>query len=471
MLTLPFGARAMAGEGAAVPDDMTILRGALALHPGLYRYNTPREIEGSLLCLETALTHTETRADRFVEIQRFLSTIRCGHTHCNFYNQSDAVVAELFDRPTRVPFGFAWLGDAMVVTRDFSGTGQLAPGTRILTLNGLPASDVLYRLLPLTRADGHNDAKRRVQLEMRNTDTYDYFDIYQGLLLPPEGEVHRLTARRPDGSEFAAELPALGLTARQAGLTVPEDDGTDTPLWTWTMQGDVAVVTMPTWVMYNSKWDWQGWLDERLASLSGARGLIMDLRDNEGGNECGNAILSRLTDRDIQFPGYRQRVRFRETPASLDPFLDTWDRSFRRIGVDARDVGGGFYQLPGQSEETDFIPARTPRLTVPVAALISPMCSSATFSFARRAKESGLVRLFGETSGGNLRGINGGAYFFVRLPGSGIEFDVPLIGYFPESDRPDAGVDPDVTVPRTVADFASGRDSCLNAALDWVRSA
>ena len=458
----------LAAQGAGALDDMTVLRGALALHPGLYRYNSPREIEGSLICLESALAGAENRADRFVAIQRFLSTIRCGHTQCNFYNQSDAVVAELFDRPTRVPFAFAWLGDAMVVTEDLSGTGKLAPGTRIVTLNGLPVSDILYRLLPMTRADGHNDAKRRVQLEMRNTDTYDYFDIYQGLLMPPEGGVTRITAQRPDGSEFAAEFPALGLAARQATIKVPEDDGTTTPLWTWEMRGDVAVLTMPTWVMYNTKWDWAGWLDDRLASLSGARGLVMDLRDNEGGNECGNAILSRLTDKDIRFPGYRQLVRFRETPAELNPYLDTWDRTFRKIGVEAEDVGGGFYQLPGKTEETDFILAKTPRLTVPVAALISPMCSSATFSFARRAKESALVRLFGETSGGNLRGINGGAYYFVRLPQSGIEFDLPLIGYYPPLPLPDAGVDPDVFVPRTAGDIAQGRDACLEQALEWI---
>lgn len=459
----------LAAQRAGTLEDMAVLRGALSLHPGLHRYNTPREIEGRLMCLETGLARAESRADRFVAIQRFLSTIRCGHTQCNFYNQSDAVVAELFDRPTRVPFAFAWLGDVMVVTADLSGTGKLPPGTRIVTLNGLPVSDILYRLLPLTRADGHNDGKRRSQLEMRNTDTYDYFDVYQGLLMPPEGGVTRLTALRPDSSEFAAEFPALGLAARQATITVPEDDGNTTPLWTWEMRDDVAVLTMPTWVMYNTKWDWEGWLDERLASLSGARGLVMDLRDNEGGNECGNTILSRLTDKDLQFPGYRQLVRFRATPAELDPYLDTWDKSFRKIGVAAEDIGGGFYQLPGKTEETDFIPAKSPRLTVPVAALISPVCSSATFSFARRAKESGLVRLFGETSGGNLRGINGGAYFFVRLPQSGIEFDVPLIGYYPQSPLPDAGVEPDVVIPRSIADIAAGRDACKDAAIAWAR--
>ncbi|WP_435417694.1 S41 family peptidase [Parerythrobacter aurantius] len=465
------GALAAAIEGSAAPDDMAIIRGALALHPGLYRYNTPAEIEDRLACLEVALGRSESRAESFVTLQRFLSTVRCGHTQCNFYNQSDAIVSELFDRPTRLPFAFAWLGNDMVVTQDLSGTGQLMPGTQIESLNGLPASDVLNCLLPLTRADGHNDAKRRVQLEMRNTDRLDYFDIYQGLLLPPEGESHRITGRRPDGTEFTAELPVWTFAQRQASLRTAADSSGPGPFWTWEMRGDVALLTMPTWVMYNTKWDWQGWLDERLASLSGARGLVIDLRDNEGGNECGNAILSRLTDRDLRFPGYRQLVRYRRTPEWLDPYLDTWDRSFCTIGEGGVEVEGGFYGMAEETEPTDFIPAQAPRITVPVAALISPVCSSATFSFARRAKESGLVRLFGETSGGNLRGINGGAYFFVQLPGTGIEFDVPLIGYYPKGTRPDAGVDPDVFVPRTAVDIAAGTDRCLDAAMAWVRAA
>ena len=78
------------------------------------------------------------------------------------------------------------------------------------------------------------------------------------------------------------------------------------------------------------------------------------------------------------------------------------------------------------------------------------------------------MRLFGEPSGGNLRGINGNGYFFVRLPGSGLEFDIPIIGNFAVTPQPDRGVLPDVTVKPTIADIASGRDPCLAAARGWI---
>lgn len=467
---LAAGGVAMAAgvRAADVPDDMAIIRGALALHPGRYRYYTPAALDQRLAGLETALGQSQSRMESFLTLQRFLSTVRCGHTQCNFYNQSDEVVAELFDRPTRLPFQFAWIGRKMIVLADESGTGKLVRGTEILRINDLPASEFLTRLLPYTRTDGHNEGKRVAQLEVHNTDRFEYFDIYQGLLLPPRAKWHDIVFRTPDGRRHYHEFAAFDMQQRRRNLKVVAPEGGTEPFWTWDMRDGVAILTMPSWVMYNSRWDWRTWLDQRLDSLSGARGMVIDLRDNEGGNECGNVILSRLAGEDLQFPGYRQYVNYRRTPEWLDPYLDTWDRSFRTIGTDATEADNGLLLLPNETESTDLIPAMTPRITVPVAALISPVCSSATFSFARRAKESGLVRLFGETSGGNLRGINGGAYFFVKLPGSGIEFDVPLIANMPVTPQPDAGVDPDVFVRRTVGDIASGRDACMERAVEWV---
>jgi hypothetical protein len=66
---------------------------------------------------------------------------------------------------------------------------------------------------------------------------------------------------------------------------------------------------------------------------------------------------------------------------------------------------------------------------------------------------------FGQPTGGNQRGINGGAFFFLRLPKSQIEMDLPPIGTFPTSPQPDAGLTPDVLVAPTVQDIVNGVDA------------
>ncbi|MFM9827515.1 MAG: peptidase S41, partial [Sphingomonas sp.] len=175
-------------------------------------------------------------------------------------------------------------------------------------------------------------------------------------------------------------------------------------------------------------------------------------------------------DRPLAPPGYVQKLRFERTPPALDRYLDTWDDSFRTLGVGGKRLADGFISLPGGNAAQTITPA-SKRLTLPVATLIGPTNSSATFQFALMARASGKVRLFGRTTGGNQRGINGGAFFFVRLPASGLEFDLPLIGNFATRPVPDAGLAPDVMIAPTPADIAAGRDPALDAAMAWVTRA
>lgn len=457
----------------AAPDlagDIAILRQALALHPGLYRYASPATVEQRIAALERAWAAAPDLPARYLVLSRFLATIRCGHSYANFFNQRAPVAGALFDRPTRLPFRFAWIGGEMVVLADDSGLAHLPRGTVVETVNGIPAPRLLAALLPYARADGHNDAKRVDLLSVRGGDRIEYFDVFHGLVFGAPASGHRLAIRQPDGARRMVELPAWNLRQRQAAMVARDYDG-DQPVWDWTMRPDgVALLTMPGWALYDSKWNWRAWLDDRLASLTGAKGLIIDLRDNEGGQDCGDAILARLIDRPLVEAGAERRIRFRRTPASLDPHLDTWDNSFRTLGVDAEPIADGFLRLKGEQAD-DAIQPVAPRLTLPVATLIGPTNSSATYQFADKARRSGCVKLFGGTTGGNRRGINGGCFFFVRLPASGIEFDLPLIGYFPPGLPPDAGVEPDIRLAPTAADIAAGRDPVLATAVAWAKRA
>ena len=136
----------------------------------------------------------------------------------------------------------------------------------------------------------------------------------------------------------------------------------------------------------------------------------------------------------------------------------------------AKVLGDGFYLRPG-ADETSRIAASPKRLRVPVAVLVGQVNSSATFQFAQNIRSIGNAKLYGQPTGGNRRGINGGCYFFVRLPASGLEFDLPLVGYFPVRPQPDAGVLPDVLIVPTAADIAAGRDPVVASAVADLRRA
>lgn len=464
---LPPPTAASAAAAAEFGADIDLVRETLAtLHPGLLRYNSQLQLDASMVSLKRAFAAAPDLTQRFLVLSRFLAMLKCGHSYANFFNQKREVAQTLFDKKSRLPFSMRWVGEGMFVT---SEQEKLPRGTQIGAINGVPVKTMLQALLPYTRADGNNDAKRRNLLQLRGVNKLEFFDVFHGLVYgEPAGGVFKLDVKTPDGKISVAEVPALTMEQRHAQLPSVADDA---PAWDWRMSDQgVAVLAMPSWALYNSKWDWQAWLTEKLDALAAddaAKGLVVDLRGNEGGLDCGNVILERFLKADSVLP-MRRLVRYQKTPQHLNSVLDTWDPSFRDWGDKAKRVDDRFFALP--AGEVTVKPKGT-RIDKPLVVLTDAANSSATFAFAQRVKTSGAGKLVGEATGGNQRGINGGAFFFVRLPGSGIEFDLPLIGTFPPQPAPDAGIEPDVKVDVAAVDIATGIDAQMERALVLARGA
>lgn len=454
-------------------EDIRLLGQILrALHPGLIRYLSPQEFDSELDRLQRVWDVDSTLDRRFLNLTRFLARLRCGHSYPSFFNQAGAVERKLFSRANRLPFAFRWIGEAMVVTRSYPGSTSLPIGSEVTSINGLSTRAILDRLLPLARADGANDGKRRALLSVTGADTIETFDVLFGLEFDvPDSRPFTIRYRPPGATdEIGTDVAPIDLDVRKRYSKRLDTRG-DEPFWDWSTDVDgIATLTMPSWAVYNTRWDWQAWLEDRLDGLRGATGLMVDLRENEGGNDCGDPLLARLAGRDVLLPRVDRLVRYRKVPTSLNAFLDTWDDSFRDWGEQARPFDERFLRLI-RHDDRDVIPARGPRLALPVVVLIGPQNSSATFQFASLVRATGLGTLVGEATGGNRRGINGGAFFFARLPESGIEFDLPLIGYFPSGGQPDAGIDPDVSVSSSASDIAEGRDRVMEVGREMLLKA
>jgi hypothetical protein len=488
-------------EKAALDDVRLLRRIYTTLHPGLYRYNTVEEVERGFDNLE-AWVETKgmtvrglTFGETYRELSRFLGTIKCGHTYANFFNQSKSVRAAVLDHEglrKRVPFAFRWFGDTesvrMIVTQNWSGNEALSRGAEVETINGRPASAVLAALLPFARADGGNDGKRRQILEVSGRDRWEAFDVFFPLVFPSGSDEMVLRVKPPGGETREVRVRAMSKEERAAAIEKAGDSGTPTPGveaiacpykdWIYrTLDGNVAYLRMDGWALYNTDWKWSAYLDEVVdhAIRTGAKDLVIDLRANEGGLDCGDALIARFIDKDLTLTAVERRVRYVKVPEDLNKYLDTWDDSFRDWGARATDMGDGTYRLDGDGRPVGrTIAAKGPRYDGRVWVLVGPTNNSATFQFARIVKERGLGTLVGGTTGGNLRGINGGSFFFVRLPGTGIEVDLPLVAQSPareagEPEPADAGLEPDVKVEETAGDIAAGRDAVLDAALAKIR--
>ena len=171
----------------------------------------------------------------------------------------------------------------------------------------------------------------------------------------------------------------------------------------------------------------------------GVRAWVVDLREN-GGGDVG--LFVRIASLFISGGPLAHTVAREGTPRTI------WATSDLQSGADG--------------------PA-TPRLVdgMPVAVLVGRNTASAAELLAGDLEDYRIGRLFGETTAGCF-----GTSRIYRLPdGSGVWITVSAlqtgIGH---RDVHRVGLEPAVTVLRTRADMASGRDPVVDRAVEWLRT-
>ncbi|MGM9483946.1 S41 family peptidase [Roseateles sp. NT4] len=436
--------------------DLRILKRAFVdLHPGLYRYVTPTQIEAGFAAAQAEVANGASRTQLYLLATRLAAAVRCGHTWTNPSNQPPAMQA-LLGRQT-LPLVLRFVEGRIRVLA--SATPTVPAGSELVAIEGLTPAEIASALLPYLRADGSSDGKRLIQLD--DDANGGAMQRIFPLLFPPAADGWRL--RLADGREVRA--PALTAAEREQALRVAGWREPD-PGWRLRIESGVAVLTLPTFSFWDRKFDGAAFLDRTFAELAERRiaRLVIDLRDNEGGDDAlGRALLSHLITQPFTQPGSRRESAYERVPYVLARYLDTWDFGFfDRTGQVTKTSGRNWAMADSPPNIVE--PAARP-FKGRVIALVGPNNSSAGYLLARDLKASGAATLLGQPTGGNLRGLNGGQLAWITLPASGVAVDIPLVANFAPGEPPDAGVRPDVVVRPRWADVAAGVDAELAAAM------
>lgn len=255
----------------------------------------------------------------------------------------------------------------------------------------------------------------------------------QALLRGAEGSRVRLRLAGADGAEREVEVERLSRGRLRELAPAPP------PLEVTALADGLLRVDLHTFDTEEVVRLWR----ERWPEIAAARALVLDLRDNGGGNSGnGYAILATLVDRPFQTSAWRTRVQrgsFRVWGAG-----DTWYRS--------------------EAGERPSDPER--RFGGPVAVLIGARTYSAAEDFAVAFDAARRGDLVGEPTGGST-----GQPLTVPLPGGGTVRICTKRDTYPDGrEFVGVGVQPTVAAPRTVADLRSGRDAALEVAVDRLRA-
>ena len=436
------------------------------MHPGLYKYQTKATIDSAFEDFKAAWSKDQTLAEAYLNLHKLTAQFKCGHGYPNFYNQEEFLKKEVFEQKNTLPFHFRLIEDRMLVTK--SADASVQDGVEIKKINGLKIPKIIQTLLPIVRADGSNDGKRRKLLEISGQ-YFEYFDVFFPLLLPsknPDFELEVYDFNTKKTSKISVK--AVNHAEREKAIKARYKDAEYVKMAFGWLDSETALMTINDFNNYDGKSNYGKFYQESLAEYQakGGKNLVIDVRKNEGGNSSEMfKLVQYLIEKPIEYVELQNTWQILKIDSTLKPYVDNKRWAFgwfnqSEKGYDKTPLGQ--WKGKGADKPQVFQPSAA-RFAGKVYLLSSPTNSSATYMMVETFKKYRLATVLGQTTGGNQKGVTAGAMFFMLLPNTKIEIDVPLIGtdLAVAKTFPDAGVQPDVYVKPSIEDAVKGIDTEL----------
>lgn len=470
---------------AELKEDFAVLkRTLLELHPGLYRYNTPAEMEKKFDAMEAKLNKPLTDSEFFKLFAQMISEVKCYHTYPNPIAQTDENKGGIFNRRNYFPFYFQVVGRKMIVTENASSK-KLSKGSEITKINGVPTEEVIKNLLTATYADGKGTIEHRLQtleLDRSNGAGFSIFDMIFPLFYPPKDKVYKIEAvdfKTKEKTEF--EVLALTKAERSLemekryGKTPTYDDGWKFEIW----DDNTAYLKMDNFLAWRLSFKVEEFFAKAFAEIreKNVQNLIIDIRGAGGGADMIYREIFRYLFQK-PFPCKTPTKFYFKTPkadAELLKHTSSWDPAFKENLAKGypesmyRKAGNGLFELVDNPDSCKPFQPYENNFSGKTYLLVSSNNASAAFTLPYYAKQNNLATLVGQETGGNLRGFNGSQYLSVFLPNSKFEFDISLLAGVIDENADDSGVKPDVYVEQKSEDIGNNFDRELETAKELVR--
>ena len=433
--------------------DFTVIRQALEeAHPGLYRYCTREQMREHFGKVDQSLNKGMTELAFFRRVNPLLAAVRDGHTKFHRNGKPDDYYA--FFEDGYFPLQLHFSNGKAYVLRSLSTQG-LPPGTEVKSINGRKMGDITAHLFNNILADGDVKSARYEALNQ-------FFPGYYAAFIGPAKEF-KIRYKEVAGKNGTTTLPAVKADAARANQK-------DEPRYRLSFpKPNTALLRIAGFSNATEGPAYADFLAAVFRELKEQRipHLIIDLRNNEGGRDAfGIALYAYLAKAPFR---YYNRL----TVAGIGPYSFAQHASFPRemeyLKQFVQKVGDEylFTRKEGLEERAPHPDAFTGNVYI----LQNGRSYSVSAEFAAIAKDNRRAIFAGDESGGAFQGNTSGAFALVRLPNTGLELAVPLLGYYMQLQQPhpaSKGIPADWPVSTGVMDIIRGRDAVLEETLKRI---
>lgn len=422
--------------------DFKIYKAALEeAHAGLYLYINPCQLNGEFEKIDREIKKPMSKNQFYTLLLKTTASLKHGHTF--LVNDQvygiNYVMRDLIPSQTYLPFTLKIINNKVyIAVACFSGNASL-PGSQIMSINGIPTNSLLVHFQRYVPADGGNISYKNFKLQ-----GFLFHHLFH--LLYPTTTRYKLVCKSPNGHLKGLELD--GITPELLEEKYKLQTGHSVNFFPEALEyklidpvksiGYLKVLSFYEGLTNHNGKEFTRFIDSAFQKISGqkVKKLIIDVRDNEGGNDYLAILLfSYLTNKSFAEgnPTYLKSDTISFLSHIENPNEDIVQ--FAHHPSFFEDSADGQFILKRQFDELSYAqyPPKTPTYNGSLFILINGGCFSATTRFINSTDHylhdnNRIVKFVGEDYGGDdLKGFaTGGENLTVLLPKSHIKLNLPL---------------------------------------------
>jgi hypothetical protein len=350
--------------------------------------------------------------------------VGCGHTRLSSPADYWTTAPNRF-----FPLGLRFLGGRAYVGRGADPAGSLPPGSEITSINGRRVSEILTDLKSVMSSDGSNDSFKTARLNFVFPTLYAFCFGF-----PEEFVVDAIRPGLTKAETIRLRAVELLKISTDPSATKQSTSSGDTNLDLEIVKDaeSTAVLTIRVFSYYQAVDKFKNFIDDSFARIrkAGIRNLILDLRDNGGGDPfCSVPLLSYLEPKPVPY--------------------------FARV-----------YQ--GYERFAEPIPRAAGAFEGKLYVLINSGGFSTTGHFSALLKEHKIGTLLGSETGGTYECNDNSREILLKNTRLRLNVARTTFTAAVKSLPRYRGVIPDVPVEPNLADYLSGKDTVKEAALSLI---